>query len=344
MDMAIIGLGRMGMNMGTRLVQDGHRIVAWNRTKSKLDEAEELGMEPAYTFEELIGKLSSPRAVWVMVPAGQPTDDMLEKAAALMSPGDVLIDGGNSNYHDTQRRSETYTAKGLHYMDAGTSGGIWGLKIGYCLMVGGPVEGFKIIEPLIASLAPPRGYLHAGPAGAGHFVKMVHNGIEYGLMQAYAEGFEIMKCSKDYDLDLAAIAGLWNQGSVVRSWLLELAELALQEDGDLSGLQGYVEDSGEGRWTVQAAIDEDVPAPIITLSLQMRFRSRQSDPFQSKMLAALRKQFGGHAVKTAPSPQLGDTRLEDHAAPGTQLRPSVAGQEKPIHGDAETTTDKAAKD
>ena len=299
--MGIIGLGRMGMNMGTRLVRDGHRVVAFNRTKSKLDDAAKLGMDTAQSVAEMVGKLAAPRVVWVMVPSGDVTDSMLEEASAAMQPGDVLVDGGNSNFKDTQRRSAHYTEKGLHYLDAGTSGGIWGLQVGYCMMVGGPDEAFRIAEPLIRSLAPPNGYKHVGAAGAGHFVKMVHNGIEYGLMQAYAEGFEILRAAKDYDLDLAGIAGLWNQGSVVRSWLLELAELALKEDDDLTDIQGYVEDSGEGRWTIQAAIDEDVPAPIITLSLLMRFRSRQSDSYGAKFCAALRKEFGGHAVHPTDS-------------------------------------------
>jgi len=316
MEMGLIGLGRMGMNMGTRLAQKGHRIVPWNRTRSKLDEAVDLGMalpegqdaDKDYGIEDMVKALSAPRIVWVMVPEGKPTDDMLEAAAAHMEPGDILIDGGNSNFKDTQRRSEHYTSRDLLYMDAGTSGGIWGLQIGYCLMVGGPEEGFKIIEPILESLAPPptetrpAGYLHVGPAGAGHFVKMVHNGIEYGLMQAYAEGFEIMKAAKNtynYDLDLAGIAKLWNQGSVVRSWLLELGETALEQDQDLSAIRGYVEDSGEGRWTVLTAIEEDVPAPVITLSLQMRFRSRQEESYGAQVLAALRKGFGGHAVLSA---------------------------------------------
>ncbi|MBW3622941.1 MAG: decarboxylating 6-phosphogluconate dehydrogenase [Armatimonadetes bacterium] len=350
MEMGLIGLGRMGMNMGTRLSQRGHRIVAWNRTRAKLDEAMELGMvipegqdaDRDYVIEDMVKSMQAPRVVWVMVPAGQPTDDMLDAAAAHMSPGDVLIDGGNSYFKDTQRRSHKYSGQGLHFMDAGTSGGIWGLKVGYCLMVGGPDEGFRIIEPLIRDLAPEPserypegGYKHVGPSGAGHFVKMVHNGIEYGLMQAYAEGFEILRAADktyNYDFDLHGITRLWNQGSVVRSWLLELAEDAMEHDQNLSGIQDYVEDSGEGRWTVLTSIEEDVPAPIITLSLQARFRSRQAESYGAKVLAALRKEFGGHAVKVAESTESGKSPIENPKAPGTQPSPSVAKTDKPIEG------------
>ncbi|MBE3557908.1 MAG: decarboxylating 6-phosphogluconate dehydrogenase [Ktedonobacteraceae bacterium] len=298
MDIGFIGLGRMGANMVRRLLRDGHRVVAWNRTASKTQEIVTEGAEGAYSLQELAEKLQTPRTVWVMVPAGQATDEMINDLVPLLSRGDIIIDGGNSNYKDSIRHSKELAEKGLNFMDAGTSGGVWGLQVGYCMMVGGEQAVFQHVEPILKSLAPKDGYLHCGPAGAGHFVKMVHNGIEYGLMQAYGEGFEILQASQ-YDFDLRAIAHLWNQGSVVRSWLLELAERAFAEDRDLSRIKGYVEDSGEGRWTVQQAIDTNVPAPIITLSLLERFRSRQDESFSAKVLAALRNQFGGHAVKAA---------------------------------------------
>jgi 6-phosphogluconate dehydrogenase len=298
MEIGFIGLGRMGANMVRRLLRDGHRVVAWNRTASKTEEIAREGAEGAYSIQELVNKLQqSPRIVWTMVPAGQATDDMINDVTPLLNQGDIIIDGGNSNYKDSIRRSKQLAEKGFRFMDAGTSGGIWGLKVGYCMMVGGEKETFEYAEPLLKTLAPPDGYLHCGPAGSGHFVKMVHNGIEYGIMQAYGEGFEILNASQ-FDLDLRAIAHLWNQGSVVRSWLLELAELAFEHDAKLDTIRGYVEDSGEGRWTIQQAIDTDVPAPIITLSLLERFRSRQEESFTAKVVAALRKEFGGHAVKS----------------------------------------------
>ena len=298
MEIGFIGLGRMGANMVRRLVRGGHRVVAWNRTAEKTREIMTEGAEGAFSLQELVEKLQTPRIVWTMVPSGQATDDMINDVIPLLSQGDILIDGGNSNYKDSIRHSKELTAKGFQFMDAGTSGGIWGLKVGYCLMVGGEKATFDHVEPLLKTLAPPDGYLLCGPAGSGHFVKMVHNGIEYGMLQAYGEGFEILHASQ-YDLDLHAISHLWNQGSVVRSWLLELAEDAFQRDGKLSGIKGYVEDSGEGRWTVQQAIDTDVPAPVITLSLLERFRSRQEESFTAKVIAALRNEFGGHAVKTS---------------------------------------------
>ncbi len=299
MEIGFIGLGRMGANMVRRLLRDGHRVVAWNRTAAKTDEIVTEGAVGAYTIQELVEKLQTPRIVWVMVPSGQATDDMINDVVPLLSKGDIIIDGGNSNFHDSIRHNQELTAKGFQFLDAGTSGGIWGLKVGYCMMVGGEKATFEHVEPLIKTLAPPDGYLHCGPAGSGHFVKMVHNGIEYGMLQAYGEGFEILKAATQYDLDLGAISHLWNQGSVVRSWLLELAELAFEHDADLSSIRGYVEDSGEGRWTVQQAIDTNVPAPVITLSLLERFRSRQDESFTAKVIAALRKEFGGHAVKSA---------------------------------------------
>jgi len=298
MRIGFIGLGRMGANMVRRLLQDGHQVVAYNRTPEKTREIATEGAEPAFTIGELVAKLEKPRAVGIMVPAGDATEAQIDQLLEHLEPGDTIIDGGNTNFHDDQRRHPRLAERGIRYIDAGVSGGVWGLQIGYCLMVGGDPEAVEPLEPVFRSLAPEDGYLHAGGPGAGHYVKMVHNGIEYGMMQAYAEGFEIMHAS-DYPLDLAAIADLWNHGSVVRSWLLELAALAFKAEGeDLEHLKGWVADSGEGRWTVQEALDRDVPAPVITLSLQARFRSRQEDSYGAKVLAALRNQFGGHAVKT----------------------------------------------
>jgi 6-phosphogluconate dehydrogenase len=300
MRIGFIGLGRMGANMVRRLVRDGHEIVIYNRTPEKTTEleAEGQGAIASYSIEELVGKLEAPRAVWVMVPAGDATEAQITELLEHLEPGDTIIDGGNTNFHDDVRRHKALAEHGIRYVDAGTSGGIWGLQVGYCLMVGGDRDAVAPLEPVFTTLAPEGGYLHVGGPGAGHYVKMVHNGIEYGLMQAYAEGFEIMHAS-DYELDLAGISELWMHGSVVRSWLLELAGRAFRSNGqDLEKLKGWVADSGEGRWTVQEAIDKDVPAPIITLSLQTRFRSRQDDSYGAKVLAALRNEFGGHAVKT----------------------------------------------
>ncbi len=300
MRIGFIGLGRMGANMVRRLVRDGHEIVVYNRTpeRTKEIEAEGQGAIASYSIEELVGMLQKPRAVWVMVPAGDATEAQIEELLEHLEPGDTIIDGGNTNFHDDVRRQATLKERGIHYVDAGTSGGIWGLELGYCLMVGGEKDAVAPLESIFTTLAPAGGYLHVGGPGAGHYVKMVHNGIEYGLMQAYAEGFEIMHAS-DYELDLAAISELWMQGSVVRSWLLELAGRAFRANGpDLANLKGFVADSGEGRWTVQEAIDRDVPAPVITLALLTRLRSRQDDSYGGKVLAALRNEFGGHAVKT----------------------------------------------
>jgi 6-phosphogluconate dehydrogenase len=297
MRIGFIGLGRMGANMVRRLLRDKHEIVAYNRTAEKTKEIAGEGADGAYSIAELVGKLEKPRAVWIMVPAGDATEAQIEELLEHLEPGDTIIDGGNTNFHDDQRRHPELKKKGIDYIDAGVSGGIWGLANGFCLMVGGDPEPVKRLEPVFLSLAPKDGYLHVGGPGAGHYVKMVHNGIEYGLMQAYAEGFEIMHAS-DYRLDLEAISKLWNHGSVVRSWLLELAERAFAGDQDLKHLKGWVADSGEGRWTVQEAIDKDVPVPVITLSLLTRFRSRQEDSYGAKVLAALRNEFGGHAVKT----------------------------------------------
>ncbi len=297
MRIGFIGLGRMGANMVRRLLQEGHQVVAYNRTPEKTREIAGEGAEPSFSIAELVAALDRPRTVWIMVPAGDATEAQVEELMEHLEPGDTIVDGGNTNFHDDVRRHARVAAKGLRYVDAGVSGGIWGLRNGYCLMVGGDREAVEPLEPIFHSLAPVDGYLHVGGPGAGHYVKMIHNGIEYGLMQAYAEGFEIMHAS-DYQLDLAGIAKLWNHGSVVRSWLLELAERALADDQDLSHLKGWVADSGEGRWTVQEAIDRDVPAPVITLSLLTRFRSRQEDSYGARVLAALRNEFGGHAVKT----------------------------------------------
>jgi 6-phosphogluconate dehydrogenase len=298
MRIGFIGLGRMGSNMTRRLLRDGHEIVAYNRTPEKTREIATEGAEAAFTIEELVAKLEAPRAVWIMVPAGDATEAQVTELKADLSPGDTIVDGGNTNFHDDVRRHAALAEKGIHYVDAGVSGGIWGLANGFCLMVGGDREAVEPLEPIFRSLAPADGYLHTGGPGSGHYVKMIHNGIEYGLMQAYAEGFEIMHAS-DFKLDLAAVSDVWMHGSVVRSWLLELAGRAFRANGaDLEHLQGWVADSGEGRWTVQEAIERDVPAPVITISLQTRFRSRQEDSYGAKVLAALRNEFGGHAVKT----------------------------------------------
>jgi len=298
MRIGFIGLGRMGANMVRRLLRDGHEIVAYNRTPEKTKEIVGEGAIGAFSIAELVDKLEKPRAVWIMVPAGDATEAQIQELLAHLEPGDTIIDGGNTNFHDDMRRHPLLKEKGIRYVDAGVSGGIWGLQIGYCLMVGGLPEDVRPLEPVFRSLAPEDGYLHVGPPGSGHYVKMVHNGIEYGLMQAYAEGFEIMHAS-EFGLQLQQIAELWGHGSVVRSWLLELLARAYASEGaDLAHLKGWVADSGEGRWTVMDAIDHDVPAPVITLSLLTRFRSRQDDSYGAKVLAALRNEFGGHEVKT----------------------------------------------
>ncbi len=299
MEIGFVGLGKMGMNMVERLRRDNHRIVAYDLDAAKLKEVSSFGATGVGTLKELVAKLTPPRGVWVMVPAGEPTESTINQLAGLMQPGDAIIDGGNTNFHDDVRRSAVLAKSGIHHVDAGTSGGIWGLKIGYCLMIGGEQEIFRRYEPIFKTLAPPNGYGYMGKSGAGHYVKMIHNGIEYGLMQAYAEGFECMHKS-DYGLDLAKIAKLWGQGSVVRSWLLELAADALAKDPGLTHIKGYVVDSGEGRWTILDAIEKDVALPVIALSLFTRFRSRVDQgaegSFAEKLLAALRNEFGGHAV------------------------------------------------
>ena len=299
MDIGIIGLGRMGAGMAERWLRAGHRVVANNRSRGPIDELVTKGADPAYTIEELAGKLEAPRAIWIMLPAGDVTEQMIQKLIPLLQAGDTVIDGGNTNFNDDIRRAAMLEPHGINYIDQGTSGGIWGLENGFCIMVGGEQELVKRLEPAFLTLAPTDGYVHCGPVGSGHFVKMVHNGIEYGMMQAYAEGFEIMRAKKDFNIDLHAVSSAWRYGSVVRSWLLDLTESALAQDPDLSSLKGYVDDSGEGRWTIQAAIDLDVPAPVITLSLFERFHSRQPESFAAKILAAMRAGFGGHAVKKA---------------------------------------------
>ncbi len=298
MQLAMIGLGRMGGNMVQRLLKGGHELVVFDRSTDVVQQHVAMGATAAKDLADVCRQLRPPRVAWVMVPAGAPVESTIDELVPALSKGDIIIDGGNSNFHDSQRRAAKLREKGLEFIDAGTSGGIWGLTVGYCLMIGASAEAFRQCEPIFRTLAPPDGYAHVGAPGAGHYVKMIHNGIEYGMLQAYAEGYEILHASKDYDLDLHQIAAVWNRGSVVRSWLNELAERAFAKDAALSALKGYVEDSGEGRWTVQEAIDLDVPAPVITLSLLTRFRSRQADSFGAKVIAALRNEFGGHAVKT----------------------------------------------
>ncbi|MCI0438388.1 MAG: decarboxylating 6-phosphogluconate dehydrogenase [Chloroflexi bacterium] len=301
MEIGLIGLGRMGGNMAQRLLRGGHEVVAYDPNADAVKAVEAHGARGVSSLEELVEKLSAPRAVWTMVPAGKITEDAIAALSGLLSDGDAVIDGGNSNYKDTMRRAESLKQKGIQLLDAGTSGGIWGLREGYSLMVGGDARAFKRLEPIFQTLAPgpDKGYGHVGPAGAGHFVKMVHNGIEYGMMQAYAEGFELLEAKKDFGLDLAQISEIWRYGSVVRSWLLDLTAAALKEDPQLSNLEAYVEDSGEGRWTVQEGVELAVPTPVIAASLYARFRSRQAQPFGGRLLAAMRNQFGGHAVRKA---------------------------------------------
>jgi len=295
MQMGLIGLGRMGMNMARRLIMAKHEIVVYNRTKEKVDAMVKEGAKGASSLEDFVKKLKTPRVVWLMLPTGKPLEDHINSLSKILSKGDILIDGGNSYFKDDIRHFDDLKKSGIHYLDAGVSGGIWGLKVGYCTMVGGDKKDFDHIEPLLKSLAPREGYLYCGGAGAGHYVKMVHNGIEYGMMQAYGEGFELIAASP-YKPDMGEVANLWNHGSVIRSWLLELARDAFIEDPKLKDVSGYVQDSGEGRWTVQQAVESGVAAPIITLSLYQRFLSRQKDPFTNKVLAALRNKFGGHAV------------------------------------------------
>ncbi len=299
MELGMIGLGKMGANMTTRLGQGKHRVVVFDRDPKAVTKVGKSGAVPAKSLEDLVGQLSPPRAVWVMVPAGTPTDETVQALAAQLVSGDTIIDGGNSNYKDSARRGADLHEKGIHFVDAGTSGGVWGLREGYSLMVGGEVEVVNRLAPIFETLAPAQdqGWGRVGPWGAGHFVKMIHNGIEYGMMQAYAEGFAILKKKEEFQLDLAEIAEIWRYGSVVRSWLLDLTANALKEDADLEAIAPYVPDSGEGRWTVAEAVDLDVPSPVITLSLIQRLRSRDDESYADRLLSAMRNQFGGHAVK-----------------------------------------------
>jgi len=301
MELAMIGLGRMGLNMSTRLARGGHRVVGYARTNATVDEAISLGAEGAHTLEEAVSKLKTPRIFWLMIPAGKVTDDTVEKLSTLLEAGDTIIDGGNSNYKESVRHAAFLEPKGIEFVDCGTSGGIWGITEGYSLMIGGKREVVEKLGPIFETLAPgaDKGWGYVGPHGAGHYVKMIHNGIEYGMMQAFAEGFSIMKAKKEFGLDLSQISHIWQHGSVVRSWLLDLAARALDDDANLTDIKPWVADSGEGRWTVFESIDLDVPAPVLTLALQMRFASRDEENYPARMLAALRNQFGGHAIKKA---------------------------------------------
>lgn len=290
MKLGLVGLGRMGGNMAERLRRGGHEVETYARTAPE---------RTSDSLVELATRLEQPRVIWLMIPSGDPTENAFRTLLPLLEDGDVVVDGGNSNFRDSMRRATTAREKGVLFLDAGVSGGVWGLEEGYCLMVGGEEAGFRAVEPALATLAPEHGYAHVGPSGSGHFVKMVHNGIEYGLMEAYAEGFELLRGMPDFDLDLAQVAGLWRQGSVVRSWLLDLLERALEADPGLEGIRGYVEDSGEGRWTIHEAVEAAVPVPVLALALFARFSSRQDESFAAKVNAALRQQFGGHAVQAA---------------------------------------------
>jgi 6-phosphogluconate dehydrogenase len=296
MDIGMVGLGRMGGNMTERLLRAGHIVHVTDHKQVNVARYEKLGARGARDATALAKELQAPRVIWLMIPAGKPVDETITALGSVLARGDIIIDGGNSNYGDTLRRAERLAREGIDLVDAGTSGGIWGLEDGYCLMVGGPERAIEHCEPIFRALAAADGYAHVGPSGAGHYVKMIHNGIEYGLLQAYAEGYEILHESRDFDFDLAVIAKLWNHGSVVRSWLNELAARALAHGADVENLRGFVPDSGEGRWTVQEAVKLDVPAPVITLSLLMRLRSRQDDSFSAKLIAALRHEFGGHSI------------------------------------------------
>ncbi len=299
MEIGMVGLGRMGGNMALRLHEGGHRVIAYDRDPDSRQSFASRGLVPVDSLEDFRNELERPRVVWVMVPSGAPTEGTIQALGQVLEEGDVLVDGGNSNYKDSMRRGHELHAMGMRYVDAGVSGGVWGLTEGYCLMVGGSDDAIAHLSPALKTLAPAedRGWAHVGPLGAGHFVKMVHNGIEYGMMQAYAEGFELMRAKEQMGLDMGQIAELWRHGSVVRSWLLDLTAAALEEDQDLATIEPYVEDSGEGRWTVEESIELAVPLPVISIALQARFRSRQEDPFGFKMLAAMRNQFGGHVVR-----------------------------------------------
>ncbi len=302
MELAMIGLGKMGLNMATRLVQGGHKVVGYDRTKESVENASKNGIDGANSIEEALQKLPKQKIIWLMIPSGKPTAEAISQFAGLLNKGDIVIDGGNSNYKETIAHAEMLAQKGIDFVDCGTSGGIWGLKEGYSMMIGGKKDVVETLNPIFETLAPAKdkGWGRVGPHGAGHFVKMIHNGIEYGMMQAYAEGFGILKGKKEFELDLAQVSHIWQNGSVVRSWLLDLAANALDEDAELKDIKPWVADSGEGRWTVFESIDLDVPAPVITLALQMRFASRDEENYPARMLAALRNQFGGHAIKKSP--------------------------------------------
>jgi 6-phosphogluconate dehydrogenase len=330
----MVGLGRMGGNMTKRLVEHGHEVVAYDRNEDTVRAAGEEGAVPAFALGELAAKLEPPRAVWIMVPAGAPTQATVDELMGLLDPDDTIIDGGNSHFEDAQRRGAQLAEKGIHFVDAGVSGGVWGLKNGYCLMVGGDPEAVTRLEPIFTALAPPDGYAHVGPCGAGHYVKMIHNGIEYGLLQAYAEGFALLDAAPEFGLDLHKIAELWQHGSVVRSWLLDLTVLALANAEELSHIKGYVADSGEGRWTVQESVARGVPTPAITASLYARFWSQQPDAFAARIVAALRNQFGGHQFLTESAPAqvaqeaAGPAEQEVGPEGAASLRPDRSGREQ----------------
>jgi 6-phosphogluconate dehydrogenase len=322
MQLGMVGLGRMGANMTKRLVEHGHTVVAYDRNAEQVQATVNDGAIGAESLEDLVSKLDAPRAVWVMVPAGDPTNATIDQLGAILSAGDTVIDGGNSKYQDGQAQAAALAEKGIDFIDAGVSGGVWGLKNGYCLMVGGDKAAVDRVMPVFTDLAPENGFAHCGPVGSGHYVKMIHNGIEYGMLQAYAEGFALLDAAKEFDLDLHQIADVWRYGSVVRSWLLDLAELALQNPSEFKKIKGYVEDSGEGRWTAEEAINRSVAAPVITLSLFARFSSRQPDSMAARIVAALRNQFGGHRFfeesEGAEAAKAGDSG-------GGQTGPEAAG-------------------
>ncbi len=297
MKLGFIGLGRMGANMVRRLLRHGHQVVVWNRTYAKAEAMAREGALPARTLQELVQQLPRPRVAWIMVPQGKPVDEVLHALVPHLEPGDIVIDGGNSHYTDSQERAQRLAEQGIQFLDVGVSGGVWGLQYGYGLMIGGPEEAFRHVEPVFQALAPAEGYAHLGPNGAGHFVKMVHNGIEYGMLQALGEGFAVMKAKQEFSLDLKTIAHIWQHGTVIRCWLLELLERALEQEPGLEDIVGYVEDSGEGRWTLLEALQLDTPVPVIAESLFARFYSRQRDSFAARVVAALRNQFGGHPVR-----------------------------------------------
>jgi 6-phosphogluconate dehydrogenase len=329
MELAIVGLGRMGMNMLERLAKDGHTVYGYDTSADKMPEVAKRGGKGVTDLHAAVdNQQQSPKVVWIMVPQGKPVDDTLATLKKVLSKGDIVIDGGNSYFKDSVRRGKELEEAGLHYIDCGTSGGVWGLKEGYCLMMGGDPDAVKFAEPIFKTLAPPDGYVYCGASGSGHYVKMVHNGIEYGMLQAYGEGFDILHAS-EYKLDLTAIASAWRYGSVVRSWLLDLLVLAFKDDTNLQNIRGYVEDSGEGRWTIQEAIDHNVPAPVITASLFERFHSRETENFAAKVIASLRNEFGGHAVKSAESGTVHDATGSGGASVNSGTSESTADQIQP---------------